>query len=146
MWLYGLIIFLSAFLLFEVEPIIAKIILPWFGGAAYVWITCLLFFQVVLLLGYLYAFGLVRYFRPKLETRIHAVLLALSLLILPISPSSAWKPSAPEDPAWRILLLLTATIGLPYLLLSATSPLLQSLYALERPRGLPYRLFALSNA
>lgn len=146
MRLYGLVIFLSAFLLFEVEPIIAKIILPWFGGAAGVWITCLLFFQVVLLLGYTYAFGLVRYWRPKLETRIHAVLLALSLLTLPILPGGAWKPGAPEHPAWQILLLLAATVGLPYLLLSATSPLLQSLYAAERPGVLPYRLFALSNA
>ncbi|HLW80148.1 MAG TPA: hypothetical protein VKU44_11180, partial [Terriglobia bacterium] len=146
MWRYGLVIFLSAFLLFEVEPIIAKIILPWFGGAAGVWITCLLFFQVVLLLGYAYAFGLVRYLRPKAQTRIHLVLLGASLLTLPILPGGVWKPTPSEDPSLRILLLLAVSIGLPYFLLSATSPLLQSLYAADRPGAAPYRLFALSNA
>src|SRR5215470_4738275 len=145
MWLYGLVIFLSAFLLFQVEPIIAKIILPWFGGAASVWVTCLLFFQMALLAGYAYAFGLVRYFPARRPEWTHVVLLTLSLATLPILPGGGWKPSTPEHPAWRILLLLSATVGLPFFLLSAMSPLVQSLYASER-RQAPYRLFALSNA
>src|SRR6266567_3998528 len=112
MVLYAVTIFLSAFLLFQVEPIIAKIILPWFGGSAAVWSTCLLFFQLGLLLGYLYAHGLIRHLRPKWQARLHLLLLGLSLLALPITPSNTWKPAGSEDPALRILLLLGATIGL----------------------------------
>ncbi len=144
--LYGLSIFLSAFLLFQVEPLIAKIILPWFGGSAAVWTTCLLFFQVVLLLGYLYAYWLIRGLRPKLQTWIHVSLLATSLLLLPILPVSAWKPSGSEDPTLRILGLLGVTVGLPYFLLSTTGPLLQAWYAQAGRDVLPYRLFAFSNA
>jgi SAM-dependent methyltransferase len=146
--LYAAVIFLSAFLLFLVQPIIAKLILPWFGGSAAVWITCLLFFQVALLAGYLYAHYLVGRLPAKLQSPVHLTMLGASLLALPILPHESWKPSAPEHPAWDILLLLAATIGLPYLALSSTSPLLQAWYAqssdgLERQ---PYRLFALSNA
>ena len=144
--LYGLSVFLSAFLLFQIEPLIAKIILPWFGGSAAVWTTCLVFFQVVLLLGYLYVYWLTRCLRPKLQTWIHVSLLATSLLLLPILPDSAWKPRGLEDPTLRILGLLAVTVGLPYFLLSATSPLLQAWYAQARRDVLPYRLFALSNA
>lgn len=143
---YGLAIFSSAFLLFQVEPLIAKIILPWFGGAAAVWTTCLLFFQVVLLLGYLYAHLLIRSFRPRMQGRVHAVLLAASLLALPILPKDSWKPSGLENPAMRILLLLGVTVGLPFFLLSSTSPLLQAWYAQKRTGSAPYRFYALSNA
>ena len=85
---YGVAIFSSAFLLFQVQPLIAKIILPWFGGGAAVWIVCLLFFQLVLLLGYFYAHMLSRRFRPRVQGRIHAVILAASLLALPILPKT----------------------------------------------------------
>ncbi len=149
MWmLYAAAIFFSAFLVFLVQPIIAKLILPWFGGAAAVWITCLLFFQVALLGGYLYAHLLVRRLSPRLQSRMHLVLLGASLLVLPILPRDSWKPSGPEHPAWHILALLAATIGLPYLALSSTSPLLQAWYAQagDGPDRQPYRLFALSNA
>lgn len=146
MLLYALTIFLSAFLLFQVEPIIAKIILPWFGGSAAVWATCLLFFQLALLLGYLYAFVLVRWLRRRIQSRLHVALLALSLLALPILPRASWKPTGSEDPSLRILLLLAASVGLPFVLLSSASPLLQAWYAEERRSALPYRLFALSNA
>jgi hypothetical protein len=146
MRLYAVTIFLGAFLLFEVEPIVAKIILPWFGGSAAVWSTCLLFFQLVLLLGYLYAHGLVRLLRPKMQAALHITLLGVSFIVLPILPGDSWKPFGPEDPALHILLLLVATIGLPYFLLSATSPLLQAWHAVEHPGAAPYRLFALSNA
>jgi SAM-dependent methyltransferase len=143
---YGITIFTSAFLLFQVEPIIAKIILPWMGGAAAVWSVCLLFFQTVLLLGYLYAHWLAQKFPPPAQRRLHVVLLAVSLLTLPISPRESWKPTGAEDPGLRVLLLLAMTVGLPYFLLSSTSPLLQAWSARARPDASPYRLYALSNA
>src|SRR5579862_7992723 len=146
MILYALTVLVSAFLLFQVEPIIAKLILPWFGGSANVWTTCLLFFQIVLLLGYLYAHLTVRYLRPKAQVALHIGLLAASLLALPVIPSPAWKPVGNEDPAFRILGLLAATIGVPYFLLSTTGPLLQSWYARRYHGAVPYRLYALSNA
>lgn len=144
--LYGLAIFSSAFLLFQVQPLIAKIILPWFGGVAAVWITCLLFFQLVLLLGYLYSHLLARSFRPRTQGWIHAALLSASVLALPILPKQSWKPDGPEHPAWHILVLLTLTVGLPFFLLSATSPLLQAWYARSRTSMSTYRFYALSNA
>ena len=144
--LYAVTIFFSAFLLFEIEPIIAKIVLPWFGGSAAVWTTCLLFFQAVLLAGYLYAHVAMRRLAPGTQVWVHIGLLAVSLLALPVIPSAGWKPMGNEDPSWRILGLLSVTLGLPYLLLSATSPMLQAWYARSHESALPYRLFALSNA
>jgi len=144
--LYAVTIFFSAFLLFEVEPIIAKIVLPWFGGSAAVWTTCLLFFQAVLLAGYLYAHVAMRRLAPGTQVWVHIGLLAVSLLALPVIPNAGWKPMGNEDPSWRILGLLAVTLGLPYLLLSATSPMLQAWYARSHESALPYRLFALSNA
>jgi len=119
-------IFISAFLLYQVQPMIAKMILPWFGGSAAVWITAMLFFQTALLGGYLYAHWSVRTLRPAAQAWTHAALLGLSLLFLPMGPSLAWKPSGSEDPILRILVLLAVSIGLPYFLLSATSPLIQA--------------------
>ncbi len=138
-------IFLSAFLLFQIQPMIAKMILPWFGGSASVWITAMLFFQVALLSGYLYAHWSVRTLKPKTQATLHAVLLAGSLLLLPVTPSLAWKPAGNEDPILRILGLLTVSIGLPYFLLSTTSPLIQAWYARKYKTELPYKLFGLSN-
>ena len=144
-WTFGLSIFLSAFLLFQIEPIIAKIILPWFGGAAAVWSVCLLFFQVALLLGYLYAHILTACVPEKFRGWLHIFLLVSSLLVLPVIPASAWKPTGAEDPTLRVLLLLALTIGLPYFLLSSTSPLLQSWYAKSNNDASTYRFYALSN-
>ena len=146
MLLYALTIVVSAFLLFQVQPVIAKIILPWFGGSAAVWTTCLLFFQAVLLLGYIYAHGLIRYLKPRAQTLVHAGLLLASALVLPIIPREAWKPAGGEDPTFRILGLLAATVGLPYFLLSTTGPLLQAWYSRRNRGAMPYRLYALSNA
>jgi hypothetical protein len=143
---YAIATFFSAFLLFQIQPIIAKMILPWFGGSAAVWTTCLLFFQVVLLMGYSYAHLSVRFLAPRWQASLHAGLLACSLFLLPVVPNMAWKPSGAEEPSTRILGLLATTIGLPYLLLSATSPLLQAWYARRSHGVIPYRLFALSNA
>jgi spermidine synthase len=145
MLVYASTIFLSAFLLFQIQPIIAKFILPWFGGSAAVWSAALLFFQLVLLAGYFYAHCLVRYLNGKQQFRLHATLLIVSLATLPVIPTAHWKPAGGSDPTLRILLLLSATVGLPYLLLSATSPLLQAWYVRRRFGAIPYRLFALSN-
>jgi hypothetical protein len=127
-----------------VQPIIAKQILPWFGGSAAVWTTCLVFFQSVLLAGYAYA-DLTTRLGARRQALLHVALLAISLACLPIIASSAWKPHGDEEPISRILLLLVATIGLPYFLLSTTTPLLQSWYWRRFQSAVPYRLFALSN-
>ena len=142
---YGLTIFLSAFLLFQVQPLIGKMILPWFGGSAAVWTTCMLFFQLVLLLGYFYSHWVTRFLTPSRQSLTHGGLLLVSLLLIPISPSLGWKPMGAENPTLRILGLLTVSIGLPYFVLSTTGPLLQAWFARERSGLVPYRLFALSN-
>ena len=144
MLFYALTISLSAFLLFEVQPVIAKMILPWFGGSSAVWSTCMLFFQLVLLLGYAYAHWLNK-LAPRKQAIAHVSLLAISLAVLPIIPNPSWKHSTMGQPSLTILALLAATVGLPYFLLSATSPLLQAWYARSHKAGLPYRFFALSN-
>jgi SAM-dependent methyltransferase len=145
MFLYAATIFLSAFLLFQVQPIIAKIILPWFGGSSAVWSTCMLFFQLALLVGYLYAHLLYQKLGGRRAAMVHILLLAGSLATLPILPRPEWKTVTAANPSLRILGLLALTIGLPYFLLSSTSPLLQAWYARSRKSDMPYRLFALSN-
>src|SRR3954463_9275123 len=146
MFLYALTILVSAFLLFQVQPVIAKIILPWFGGSAAVWTTCILFFQVMLLLGYLYAHAVIRYLKPRMQMIVHCALLAASLALLPVYPHASWKPAPGDEPIMRILGLLAATVGMPYFLLSTTGPLLQAWYARRFKGSIPYRLYALSNA
>lgn len=147
MYLYAATIFVSAFLLFLVQPIIAKQILPWFGGAAAVWATCLVFFQSVLLLGYAYADWTSRHLTPKRQAWLHIVLLGVGLALLPIIPDAAWKPGGEGDsgPTLTILGLLTVTIGMQYFLVSATSPLVQAWFWRRFQSAVPYRLFALSN-
>ena len=140
------VVALSAFLLFLVQPLIAKQILPWFGGSSAVWTTCMLFFQGALLLGYAYADVAPRNLGPKRQPQLHIVVAVIGLLTLPILAPESWKPAGGEEPISRILLLLAVTIGLPYVLLSTTSPLIQSYFARLRPGQDPYRLFALSNA
>ena len=138
-------IFLSSFLLFLVQPLIARLILPWFGGSAAVWTTCMLFFQALLLAGYAYAHWLAKLSNKKVEAGVHSLLLLAAVLTLPIAPSDAWKPAGEDEPVSRILLLLGASVGLPYFLLAATSPLLQAWFARAQPGENPYRLFAVSN-
>jgi hypothetical protein len=145
MFIYATTIFTSAFLLFLVQPVIAKQILPWFGGSAAVWTTCLVFFQFLLLFGYAYSDWTTRRMQPRSQVRLHVALLLVSLLALPIIPDAVWKPAGDEDPVLRILGLLAATIGLPYFLLSTTGPLVQAWFARSFPTGTVYRLFALSN-
>jgi SAM-dependent methyltransferase len=138
-------VFVGAFLLFLIEPLFAKLILPRFGGAAAVWATCLVFFQCALLLGYLYADLTSRRLAPGRQAQLHIVLLVLALLFLPIAPRFLQVQHAGGDPASTILLLLTVSIGLPFVLLSATSPLVQVWYARGSAQREPYHLFALSN-
>jgi hypothetical protein len=142
---FGITICLAAFLLFQVEPLIAKQILPWFGGSAAVWTTCLLFFQITLLVGYLYAHLLTLWLAPRRQVTVHCAMLWLSLLCLPIIPNTWWRPSGSEDPTVRILGLLCLTIGWPYLMLSSTSPLLQRWMDRAGTVSSPYRFFSLSN-
>jgi SAM-dependent methyltransferase len=148
MLIYALTILISSFLLFLVQPIIAKQIVPWFGGSAGVWTTCLTFFQLVLLAGYAYSDWIQR-FAPRIQSVIHVTLLAASLLAMPIIAGDQWKPGGEEDPLFSILGLLAATIGLPYFMLSTTGPLIQSWFAREQRDPViaqrAYRLFALSN-
>lgn len=139
-------IFAGAFLLFAVQPLVGKYILPWFGGGPGVWATCLLFFQTLLLGGYVYAHLSATKLNPRQQAAVHLGLLALALLLLPIIPDPQWKPLGGEQPIWRILLLLTATVGLPYFVLSATGPLMQQWFSQTHPGRSPYRLYALSNA
>src|SRR5687767_11576669 len=141
--IYAATIFLSSFLLFLVQPLIARLILPWFGGSAAVWTTCMLFFQALLLAGYAYAHLLARF--RRYEVLVHSALLIAALATLPTAPPDVWKPVGTEEPVSQILLLLAASVGLPYFLLAATSPLLQAWYARARPGENPYRLFAVSN-
>ncbi len=142
---YSAAIFLGSFLLFQVQPIVARYILPWFGGGASVWTICMLFFQISLLGGYFYAYLLTKYLPPRKQVVLHLILLACSLIVMPITPADTWKPVDSFNPAWRILLLMFFTIGGPFLLLSSTGPLIQKWFAGDRPGHSPYRLFALSN-
>lgn len=142
---YVCTIFLSSFLLFLVQPMIAKMILPWFGGTSTVWITCMLFFQMALLGGYTYAHIVSTTFTPARQVVIHCSLLVASMLFLPVIPSANWKITGIVNPSLAIFGLLLITVGLPYFLLSTSSPLLQSWYARKYKEALPYRFFALSN-
>jgi hypothetical protein len=143
--LFPVTIFLGAFLLFLIEPLFAKLILPRFGGSAAVWATCLVFFQSALLLGYLYADVITRRLTAARQSTLHIALLLASLCFLPIAPHAIWSATDGSHPAAHILLLLALSIGTPFLLLSATSPLLQAWHARTKGGSEPYYLFALSN-
>lgn len=143
--LYAATIFSSAFLLFLVQPIVSKHILPWFGGSAAVWATCLVFFQSALLLGYAYADRITGWLALRQQVWPHSALLLLSMLMLPVLADSAWRPTGTEDPSLHILLLLSATVGLPYLMLATTGPLIQAWAAHAGFGSQVYRLFSLSN-
>jgi branched-subunit amino acid ABC-type transport system permease component len=143
MFAYGLAIFWGALLLFLVQPLIARFILPWFGGGPAVWTTCMLFFQVLLLGGYAYAHFSIRRLRPRTQVVTHLGLLLAALCLLPITPSEAWKPTDADAPTAHILGLLLRCLGLPYLMLSSTGPLLQAWFSGAHPGVSPYRLYAL---
>jgi len=148
MFVYGATMFLSAFLLFLIQPLLGKFILPWFGGAPAVWTTCMLFFQALLLGGYAYAHALASRWPLRKQARLHMGLLAITSLAVvwfSIAPAQAWKPLDDQSPVLRILGLLLVTIGAPFLLLSSTAPLLQAWFSRTRSEPFPYRLYAVSN-
>ncbi len=137
---------LGAFLVFQVQPVISKCVLPWFGGTPAVWTTCMLFFQLLLFAGYLYAHLLRTYFAPAAQGMIHLALLAVAALMLPIEPSDAWKPTGSESPMIHLLWMLAVHVGLPYFVLSSTGPLIQAWLSYRSESDSVYRLYALSNA
>ncbi len=145
MFRYAVTIFVSAFLLFQVQPLIGRFILPWFGGGPSIWTSCMLFFQILLLGGYLYAHVISVKLKPRTQVMTHLSLLAVSLVFLPIAPSDTWKPMADQSPLLQILLLLLATVGGPYFMLSSTGPLMQKWFSQSSPGQSPWRLYALSN-
>jgi hypothetical protein len=143
---YGFAIFSGAFLLFQVQPLVGKYLLPWFGGAPGVWTTCMVFFQVLLLGGYAYAHLSSRFLKPRSQVLLHLALLLAAVATLPVTPNPAWKPQTADDPTLRIIALLTVSLGLPYFVVSATAPLLQNWFSRTQHRASPFRLYALSNA
>lgn len=145
-WCCAFATLLSAFLVFQIQPVISKMILPWFGGGPAIWTSCMMFFQIMLLAGYAYAYSINRVFSVKVQALVHMTLVTACLFFLPIIPDEAWKPLDGSQPTLRIFAVLLAHVGLPYLLLSATAPLLQAWYAAKLPGKIPYRLYALSNA
>ncbi|MDP1563284.1 MAG: hypothetical protein Q8M16_18035, partial [Pirellulaceae bacterium] len=133
MFLYCLSIFLGAFLLFLVQPMMAQFILPWFGGSSLVWTTCMLFFQSGLVLGYAYAHQITQRLSPFTQWLLHVIVLSAAILFLPIRPGLDWKPVDGLYPTWRVLALLAVTIGVPYVVLSTTGPLIQRWQSLSHP-------------
>lgn len=140
-------IVLSAFLLFLIQPLIAKILLPWFGGSTGVWATCVVFFQVMLVFGYAYAHALTSYLTPKQQMVTHLSVLGLAVLAAgwSIMPSETWRPENSDLPILKLGLLLLRYVGLPYFALATTGPLVQAWFARLFPGKTPYRLYALSN-
>jgi len=146
---YAATIFVSAFLLFQIQPMISKAILPWFGGTPAVWTICLLFFQTLLFAGYSYAHVTNTWLRPWQQAMVHICVIIVALALLAwargVLPNSSQQPEGTADPTSTILVLLTITIGLPYFVLSSTGPLLQAWFARSFSGASPYRLYALSN-
>jgi hypothetical protein len=142
---YFISVFISAFLVFQIQPIISKIILPWFGGGASVWTTCMLFFQFFLLVGYLYAYILTKILRVKYQIAVHLTCLLLSLFLLPNNIADIQNIVISGSPTWAVLKVLFFSLGFPYLILSANTPLLQHWFTSETKGANPYRLYAISN-
>ncbi|HUE97821.1 MAG TPA: hypothetical protein VMN99_01125, partial [Anaerolineales bacterium] len=155
MILFAVSIFLSAFLLFQIQPMIGRFILPWFGGTPAVWSTVMLFFQVLLTGGYAYAYWLIGRARAAKQAIVHIALIsfAISLLVFlsfiwnsPITPGSAWKPDDSSLPIIDIFQLLIVSVGLPYFILATNGPLMQAWFSRLFPERSYARLYALSNA
>jgi hypothetical protein len=154
MLVYAATIFTGAFLLFQVEPLLARYVLPWFGGTSAVWITCMLFFQLLLVVGYAYSHLIATRLQPRMQAIVHVAIVSACVLLMgglaliwqsPITPGANWKPPNPDFPITRIFILLLVSIGLPFFILSTTGPLLQAWFARSHNSTSPYRLYALSN-
>ena len=154
MLLFTISIFLSAFLLFQIQPMIGKFILPWFGGTPAVWSTVMLFFQVLLTGGYAYAYWLIGRVGSQRQRIVHVALItsAIALLVLlsfiwisPITPDSTWKPADVRAPILDIFELLLVSVGLPYFILASNGPLMQAWFSRIFPERSYARLYALSN-
>jgi len=141
-WLFGSAVFLGAFLLFLVEPIAAKQLLPVLGGSAAVWITCLVFFQTALLCAYLYAHRMS--ILPRWSLYFLLLLLGFASAVGWCAGSGGWDWGA-SHPIFTVFAVLSSTIGLPFLMLGMTSPLMQVWWSRLNGSAIPYRLFALSN-
>jgi spermidine synthase len=143
--LFATAIFASAFLIFLVQPVVGKRILPWFGGTPAVWTLCLAFYQSMLFFGYAYAHCLIRFARPSLHLGIHAAVVVAALAALPVLPSAAWAPEGAAHPTLRILTMLAANVALPFFVLASTGPLVQAWFTRRYPLHSPYPLYAVSN-
>jgi hypothetical protein len=144
---YAATIFLAALLLFFIEPVAAKELLPLLGGASAVWVTCLVFFQLMLLIGYGYAHWLTLRLSAAQQANVHCVLLTLAAAVALIQASIPLSlRSAVEHPAASVFLMLGATVGLPVIMLAATGPLLQAWLSRQQSGRIPYKMFALGNA
>jgi hypothetical protein len=144
--LYAITIFLGAFLLFGVQPLIGRFLLPWFGGMPEVWTTCMLFFQIFLLAGYAWSHLSIRYFSPRLQVIGQVLLLAIAAVTLSVTPADSLKPSGADNPILKILIICTICVGLPYFLLSTTGPLMQAWFTRMTGGKAPWRFYALGNA
>ena len=144
--LFGATMGLAGFLLFLVQPMAGKLILPWFGGSASTWIVSMLFFQAALLAGYIYAYGLTLPLSLSTQAKAQIVVVIAALFLLPVTPSESWKPTGSEEPTWRIIAILAASVGIPYMVLATTTPLLSRWLARAAPEASPAPFFAIANA
>jgi hypothetical protein len=138
--------FASAFLIFVVQPMVGKRIMPWFGGVPAVWTLCLAFYQTALFAGYAYAHGLIHLARPALQLPVHALVVAAALLALPVLPPESSRPAGAQEPTAAILAMLSVHVAPPFVALAATGPLVQAWFARRHPMRSPYPLYAVSNA
>ncbi len=143
--LFVVAILASSFLIFLVQPMVGKRILPWFGGTPGVWTLCLAFYQTVLFVGYAYAHLLIRFAGPFAQLGIHALVVGAAFVALPVLPGNSWQPTDVAKPSADILAMLTSNVALPFMALAATGPLVQAWFARAYPNRSPYPLYAVSN-
>ena len=145
--LFTVTLFVSAALLFVVEPMFAKMVLPLLGGAPAVWNTCLVFYQAALLVGYLYAHLSLQWLGPRRQAALHLLVLCLPWAVLPIGVAKGWLPPPDVFPVFWLWMLLSVSVGLPFLVVSASAPMFQAWFGQTESRSAqdPYFLYAASN-